>query len=40
MGLVTGGAGFISSHIVDEVLRRGEQTRAETREGDTTRWPS
>lgn len=38
LGVVTGASGFVGSHIVDELLRRGARVRCILRARSTTRW--
>jgi nucleoside-diphosphate-sugar epimerase len=38
LAAVTGGSGFVGSHIVDELLRSGARVRCLLRRGSSTRW--
>jgi len=38
LAVVTGGSGFVGSHIVDELLRRGARVRCLVRRTSSTRW--
>jgi nucleoside-diphosphate-sugar epimerase len=38
LAVVTGGSGFVGSHIVDELLRRGARVRCIVRRTSSTRW--